>query len=172
MRCYVALGSNLGDSLSYLDKAVAALRKHSLIKNLQVSRYYLSKPHGPQDQPDYYNAAVAFDTTLKAESLLDVLQKIENDNQRLRQGVVRWGARTLDLDLLFYGDEVIETKRLSVPHPRICERSFVLLPLKDLHAENKKLGEMTVSQCIEALSASELSNIQFINTQSNKQSKK
>jgi len=79
--------------------------------------------------------------------------------------------------LLFYGEEVIETKRLSVPHPRICERSFVLLPLKDLHAENKKLGAkkidaMTVKQCIEALPASELSNIQFINTQSNKQSKK
>ena len=172
MRCYVALGSNLGDSLSYLDKAVVALRKHPLIKNLQVSRYYLSKPHGPQDQPDYYNAAVAFDTTLEAESLLDVLQKIENDHQRVRQGVVRWGARTLDLDLLFYGDEVIETKRLTVPHPRICERAFVLLPLKDLHAENKKTGAkkidakkidaMTVSQCIEALPASELSNIQFI----------
>ena len=161
--CYIALGSNLGDSLGYLKKAVLALQQHPRIENLQVSRYYSSKPHGPQDQPDYLNAAVKFDTSLKAELLLDELQKIENENQRVREGVVRWGARTLDLDLLFYGDDVISTKRLTVPHPRICERAFVLLPLQDLGAMQKNLGEMTIEACIEALSASDLSDIKFLN---------
>lgn len=160
--CYVALGSNLGDSKSYLNKAVFALKLHSGIENLQISRYYLSKPHGPQDQPDYLNAAVKFDTTLKAESLLDELQKIENNNQRVREGVVRWGARTLDLDLLFYGNEVINTERLTVPHPQICERAFVLLPLKDLGAGSKGFKKTTVEDCIEALSASDLTDIRCL----------
>jgi len=160
--CYVALGSNLGDSRAYLDKAVHALQQHPSLENVQTSRYYQSKPHGPQDQPDYINAAVSFDTDLPAEALLDELQKIENDNQRLRQGVARWGARTLDLDLLFYGDELINTKRLSVPHPRICERAFVLLPLRDLGADLKSLNRMTIKECIEALPTSELKNIKEI----------
>jgi len=141
----------LGDSRAYLDKAVRALREHPQIEKLQVSPYYQSKPHGPQDQPDYMNAAVSFDTSLAPEALLDELQKIENDNQRVRAGVIRWGARTLDLDLLFYADEVIQSKRLSVPHPRICERIFVLLPLRDLGAALKKVNHNTIEECIAAL---------------------
>ncbi len=160
--CYVALGSNLGDSRGYLDKAIVSLQQHSSIENLQISHYYQSKPHGPQDQPDYINAAVSFDTDLSAEALLDELQKIENNNQRLRQGVSRWSARTLDLDLLFYGDQYIETKRLTVPHPRICERAFVLLPLSDLGANCKSINKTTIKECIEALPGSELKNIKKI----------
>lgn len=167
IRCYVALGSNLGDSSHYLNKAILALENHVAINNLTVSRFYQSKPHGPQDQPDYLNAAVKFDTTLESEFLLNALQKIENDNQRVREGVVRWGARTLDLDLLFYGDMLINTQRLIVPHPRICERAFVLLPLSDLainQDENldlalKSLDKASIEECIKALSASSLKDI-------------
>ena len=162
VECYVALGSNLGDSREYLIKAVDALQSLPTIKKLKASQIYQSKPHGPQDQPDYFNAAVKFDTSLKATALLDVLQKIENDNERVRKGVVRWGARTLDLDLLFYGDETINTKRLTVPHPRICERAFVLLPLHDLGADLKTLGKTTIKECIDGLSPEALSDIKEI----------
>lgn len=160
--CYVALGSNLGDSIGYLHKAIKALKQHHAIQNLTVSHFYQSKPHGPQDQPDYINAAVKFETQLKPEPLLDVLQAIENNNQRVREGVVRWGARTLDLDLLFYGNEQIKTQRLIVPHPRICERIFVLLPLRDLGADLKTLNKNTIEECIEALPTSALSEIKPI----------
>jgi 2-amino-4-hydroxy-6-hydroxymethyldihydropteridine diphosphokinase len=159
VECYVALGSNLGDSCDYLDKAVHALQLRPTIKKLKTSKTYQSKPHGPQDQPDYFNAVVKFETSLEAEVLLDTLQKIENDNKRVRKGVVRWGARTLDLDLLFYGDETINTKRLTVPHPRICERAFVLLPLHDLGADLKTLGKTTIKECMDGLSVIELNNI-------------
>ena len=165
--CYVALGSNLGDSLSYLQSGTCALLHHASIENLAVSRIYQSKPHGPQDQPDYFNAAVRFETTLEAEPLLDVLQQIENDHNRKRKGTVRWGARTLDLDLLFYAQEEISSKRLTVPHPRICERAFVLLPLSDLGALDLKLNlKDTISSCIAKLPKSEIENCVLVNERS------
>ncbi len=162
--CYIALGSNMGDSLAYLNQAIQDLESHANIHDLTVSKFYKSKPHGPQDQPDYLNAAAKLKTDLKAEALLDLLQKIENDNDRVRQGVVRWGARTLDLDLLFYADKTINTKRLTVPHPRICERAFVLFPLRDLNCTeqmpNLKNNETTsILECIKVLSNTELHNI-------------
>ncbi len=159
VNCYVALGSNLGDSKAYLNNAIDELRSSPLISQLEVSPFYKSKPHGPQDQPDYLNAVVRFDVKYSAEKLLDLLQAIENNNQREREGVDRWGARTLDLDLLFYGDQSINTSRLSVPHPHICERSFVLLPLQDLQLDLKIVSKSTINDCIEALPASDLKDI-------------
>jgi len=157
--CFVALGSNLGDSRAYLAKATLALKDHIDIHHLTISRFYQSKPHGPQDQPDYLNAAVRFETKLEPEKLLDLLQEIENKNERVRDGVVRWGARTLDLDLLLFGDEVINTMRLTVPHPRICERAFVLFPLRDLVADLKITKKTTITDCINKLSAIALKEI-------------
>ncbi len=162
--CYVALGSNMGNSKAYLQKAIEDLELHHQIHELKVSHFYQSKPHGPQDQPDYLNAAVVFNTDLEPEALLDLLQKTENDNDRVREGIVRWGARTLDLDLLFYADKTINTKRLTVPHPRICERAFVLFPLRDLlgvkMASSLKINQTTsILDCIDALSTEELNNI-------------
>lgn len=154
----------MGDSFAYLQQAIKDLTLHECIHSLTVSRFYQSKPHGPQDQPDYLNAAVAFETQLAAEPLLDLLQAIEKDNDRVREGVRRWGARTLDLDLLFYGNNNIENKRLSVPHPRICERSFVLFPLRDLLDTDPQLYSQIndvpiISDCIEKLSKAEINNI-------------
>lgn len=167
--CYVALGSNLGNSVAYMHKAIEAIESHPLTSYLKTSNLYQSKPHGPQDQPDYINAAVSFNTSLEAEELLNFLQKIENDNARVRQGVPRWGARTLDLDLLFYGEQIINTRRLTVPHPRICERVFVLYPLRDLLKDAKgslqdlKINNSTTLQdCIEELPAAEINNIKDI----------
>ena len=162
-RCYIALGSNMGDSFAYLQQAISDLSVHPEISQLLTSHFYKSKPHGPQDQPDYLNTAVYIETTLGSESLLDALQKIENENDRMREGVKRWGARTLDLDLLFYGNQKINTKRLTVPHPRICERAFVLYPLRDLVSEtqdNLKINKSTTLQdCIDNLSDTEKNNI-------------
>jgi 2-amino-4-hydroxy-6-hydroxymethyldihydropteridine diphosphokinase len=162
--CYVALGSNLGDPSSYIMEGLKALADHSDIDFLNTSLFYQSKPHGPQDQPDYANAAVEFKTILKPEALLDELQKIENENGRVRKGAERWGARTLDLDLLFYGDETIKTKRLTVPHPRICERAFVLYPLRDLVDKlNLKINKTTtLNDCIALLSTEAKSEIKEI----------
>lgn len=154
----------MGDSKAYLQQAIVDLESHVNIDSLKVSRFYQSKPHGPQDQPDYLNSVVSLETNLVPEDLLDLLQKIENDNDRVREGVVRWGARTLDLDLLFYADQTINTKRLIVPHPRICERAFVLYPLRDLLDDDPKLySELnktpSVLDCIDKLSKEEISNI-------------
>lgn len=161
--CYVALGSNIGDSKQHLINAQQALESHSGINNLKISRLYSSKPHGPQDQPDYLNAVVSFKTTMQAEALLDALQTIEDTNGRERENVERWSARTLDLDILFYADSIINTKRLSVPHPRICERAFVLYPLSDLieNLSGLKINKTTSLQdCIDQLSDEEKNNIE------------
>jgi len=105
---------------------------------------------GPQDQPDYLNAVVGLQTTLAAFDLLSELQNIEHVHGRVRDGE-RWGPRTLDLDLLLYADEIISTPRLSVPHPGIAERSFVLLPLAelapDLTVPNKGTVSKLLNQC-------------------------
>lgn len=105
---------------------------------------------GPPDQPDYLNAVASLQTQLGAHELLELLQSIEQDHGRLRDGT-RWGARTLDLDLLLYGDSVIDTPTLTVPHAGIAQRSFVLLPLSELVPDLRipKHGSITelLSQC-------------------------
>ncbi|WP_368570817.1 2-amino-4-hydroxy-6-hydroxymethyldihydropteridine diphosphokinase [Acinetobacter haemolyticus] len=129
IRTYIGLGSNLGDSQQILRDAVAKLAN---IGEVRVSRLYQSPPMGPQDQPHYLNAVVQLDTTLTPLDLLDQLQQLEQDAGRVR--LRRWGERTLDLDLLIYGQEQIQNERLTVPHIGIMERDFVILPLLDLDA--------------------------------------
>ena len=133
-KVFIGLGSNLDDPLSQLKKAIEYLKQLKLLKVITVSDFYSSPPMGPQDQPDYINAVVEVATTLGAEQLLDELQQIEHLQGRERKQ--RWGARTLDLDILLYGNEVINTERLRVPHSGISERNFVLYPLRDLVGEN------------------------------------
>jgi 2-amino-4-hydroxy-6-hydroxymethyldihydropteridine diphosphokinase len=128
--CYVALGSNLQDPESQLQAAVRALHALDGVRVAATSQVYRSAAVGPGDQPDYLNAAVALVTALPPLDLLDALQAIER-----RQGRVRgehWGPRTLDLDLLLYGNQQIDLPRLTVPHPRLAERNFVLAPLADI----------------------------------------
>ena len=129
IRTYIGLGSNLGDSQQILSEAVVKLASLGSVK---VSRLYQSPPMGPQDQPNYLNAVVQLDTTLEALALLDQLQQFEQEAGRIR--LRRWGERTLDLDLLIYGQEQIQNERLTVPHIGILERDFVILPLLDLAA--------------------------------------
>ena len=124
---YIGLGSNLGDSLQILSEAV---HKLATLGKVKVSKLYQSPPMGPQDQPNYLNAAVALETDLAPLALLDELQRFERESGRVR--LRHWGERTLDLDLLIYGEQHIQNERLTVPHVGVLERDFVLKPLLDL----------------------------------------
>lgn len=129
-KVFIGLGSNLNDPMSQLKQAIARLKKVKGLELIDISSFYSSAPMGPQDQPDYINAVAEIVTSLTAGQLLDELQEIENQQGRIRSQ--HWGARTLDLDILLYGNEVINTERLTVPHRGINERNFVLYPLNDL----------------------------------------
>ncbi len=127
--CALGLGSNLGDSLTILNSAIERLRMHPQIELLAISSWYLTAPIGPP-QPDYLNGCATIETSLAPLDLLDILQSIEAEFGRVRQEV--WGARTLDLDLLLYGDRIIDLPTLQVPHPYLCDRAFVLIPLAEI----------------------------------------
>lgn len=131
-RCYIGLGSNLGDPAAQLRSALRHLAACPEITVVAVSRFYASKPMGPQDQPDYVNAVACVETALPALDLLQILFAVERAHGRVRDAASRWGARTLDLDLLLYGDTVMATPDLILPHPGLCQRSFVVLPLLDI----------------------------------------
>ncbi|HHQ42371.1 MAG TPA: 2-amino-4-hydroxy-6-hydroxymethyldihydropteridine diphosphokinase, partial [Chromatiales bacterium] len=131
MRAYVGLGANLGDARASLRRALEALAALPASRLVAVSSLYRTRPHGPQDQPDFLNAVAALETALAPVELLARLQAIEAAAGRRRDGP-RWGPRTLDLDLLLHGAARLETPRLVLPHPRIAERPFVLVPLAEL----------------------------------------
>lgn len=127
---YIGLGGNLDNPLARLRAAHAAIAATPGIRQTALSRYYRSAPLGPPGQPDYVNAVMAVATTLPPHALLDALQAIENAQGRVRG--LRWGPRTVDLDILLYGDLRIADERLTVPHPGLAEREFVLYPLADI----------------------------------------
>jgi 2-amino-4-hydroxy-6-hydroxymethyldihydropteridine diphosphokinase len=131
IRVYLGLGANLDAPLQQLQHAVNALMQLPHSQLAAVSSFYGSKPMGPQDQPDYVNAVAALDTQLAPEDLLDALQRIELEQGRQRKDE-RWGPRTLDLDILLYGEAVLATPRLTVPHYGLHQREFVVYPLLEL----------------------------------------
>jgi 2-amino-4-hydroxy-6-hydroxymethyldihydropteridine diphosphokinase len=131
IRVYVGLGSNLDEPVTQVRSALDALRGITATRRVNYSSLYRSAPLGPADQPDYVNAVAALDTTLTAHGLLSELQQIERRHGRKRNAQ-RWGPRTLDLDLLLYGMEQIHDDTLTVPHPGLCERNFVLYPLYEI----------------------------------------
>lgn len=128
--CYIGLGSNLDNPVEQLKQAINELSTLGNCTLLVQSSLYQSSPMGPQDQPDFINAVVKLETTLSADELLIQLQAIEQQHERVRTQY--WGPRTLDLDLLLYGNETINTGNLQVPHPGIPERGFVLYPLYEI----------------------------------------
>ncbi len=142
-RCYIGLGSNLGDSRALLEAALEALGRLPESRLLAVSSFYRSRPLADMAQPDYLNAVAALATRLPAQDLLTALQAIERRHGRRRDGR-RWQPRTLDLDLLLYGRQRIDTPRLIVPHPGIAERDFVVIPLAELDPELNVPGYGTI----------------------------
>ena len=128
---YIAIGSNLASPLEQVNAAVQALGEIPQSRIVAVSSFYRTPPLGPQDQPDYLNAAVVLETALDAETLLDNTQRIELQQGRVRKAE-RWGPRTLDLDIMLFGLKVINTERLTVPHYDMKNRAFMLWPLSEV----------------------------------------
>ncbi|WP_205895826.1 2-amino-4-hydroxy-6-hydroxymethyldihydropteridine diphosphokinase [Pseudomonas leptonychotis] len=130
-RVYIGLGSNLATPLEQLHSAFAALAALAHTTLVAQSSFYASDPLGPADQPRYVNAVAALDTTLSPLTLLDALQAIELEQGRTRKAE-RWGPRTLDLDILLFGNQQLDTPRLTVPHYHMHARAFVLYPLAEI----------------------------------------
>lgn len=129
-RAYLGIGSNLGDRESYVNGAMQALGTHDKIRLTRVSELLETAPYGGVEQDDFLNGALEIETLLSPEELLDALHEIENEAGRKR--TLRWGPRTLDLDILFYDRLVYESDRLVIPHPDLENRTFVLRPLSTL----------------------------------------
>ena len=127
---YIALGSNLERPELQLQRAVDEIDSAPRMSVTACSKLYRSDPIGPEGQPDYCNAVIAITTELTPLKLLDALQSVENNHGRVRTR--RWGPRTLDLDILLYGNRIIECERLTVPHYQMHVRNFVLCPLQDI----------------------------------------
>lgn len=132
MIVYIGLGSNLGDREATLSEALRRLGELEGIEVVAVSSFRETDPVGMVDQPRFVNAAAALETTLGPRELLESLLEVERGLGRDRSREKRWGPRTIDLDLLLYGDETVAERGLEIPHPRLAERAFVLQPLLEL----------------------------------------
>lgn len=128
-KVYLSLGSNIGDRQSYLRSAVDRLQKLAS-SDFRVSSYYETPAWGLKEQADFLNLAVSFETNLSAQELLIACQSIEQGLDRVRK--IHWGPRTIDIDILLYGNKVIDESNLQVPHPYMRERAFVLVPLLEI----------------------------------------
>ena len=129
-RAYIALGSNIGDTRGYLNMAVKKLDENRFCRVVRVSDFIVTKPYGGVEQDDFLNGALLLETLLEPKELLELVHEIENEAGRERK--VHWGPRTLDLDILFYDDLVMDTMELTIPHPEIEKRDFVLGPMAQI----------------------------------------
>lgn len=129
-KAYVAMGSNMGDLKAHLDGAVEALGQDAKIRVLKVADYLVTKPYGGVEQSDFLNSAVEIETLYTPEELLDKLHEIEQAHNRER--IIHWGPRTLDLDILFYEDLIMDTPDLTIPHRDLHNRDFVLKPMAQI----------------------------------------
>lgn len=154
-KAYLSVGSNMGDRKKYLEDGIEALKAHPLIKQVKVSELIETAPYGGVEQADFLNAAIGLETLMEPEDLLEALHNIENSAGRER--ILRWGPRTLDLDILFFDQLVYESDTLVIPHPDLHNREFVLKPLSTIapNYRHPLLG-MTVSQELAELEKSSL----------------
>lgn len=143
---FIGLGSNLDNPVQQLEQACKELASIEQTAFIRCSSFYHSQPMGPVEQPDYVNAVAQLLTSLTPWQLLDALQSLETLHHRVRE--VHWGPRTLDLDILLYGEDQVAEQRLIIPHPGLCERNFVLYPLAELVGQDfilpggEQLGEL------------------------------
>ena len=129
-RAFVGLGSNIGDRLGNLRSALRMLSEIPEVRVVTVSSIYETDPVGPEDQPDFLNAVIEIDTTFDVRQLFDVVKHIETEAGR--KPTYKWGPREIDLDLLLYGDHTVDDEDLEIPHPRMTERAFVVVPLAEI----------------------------------------
>lgn len=130
-KAYLGLGTNIGDRLEYLNKACELLEDNEQIKISKKSKIYETKAWGYTQQADFLNMCIELETSLSPKELLLVCQKVEEILHRKR--IIRWGPRTIDVDILFFNDIILNDEQLTIPHPRIQERAFVLIPLLDIN---------------------------------------
>lgn len=162
VRVFLGLGSNLNGPVEQLRQARRALAGLAQTRVLAGSSIYRSKPlydadKGTPDQPDFYNAVALLETGLSAMALLDALFRIEDAQGRVRDQ--RWGPRTLDLDLLLYGGEQCRTERLTLPHPGLTQRAFVLYPLHEIAPGLEIPGQGTVAEHLQHCDAEGLERL-------------
>lgn len=148
VRAYIALGSNLGDRIGQMQSALKALAAYDQLKLIQISPVYENRALGMGEADDFLNAIAGIETSMAALDLLDCCLEVESQLGRVRTG--EWAPRTIDLDIIAYGDEVIEHERLQVPHPRIAERDFVVHPLSAI-APNLEIRGQSVAHLAAAL---------------------
>jgi 2-amino-4-hydroxy-6-hydroxymethyldihydropteridine diphosphokinase len=151
-RAYIGIGANLGDREATIARALELLVQRPGVELVAVSRLRETEPWGYTDQPAFLNGAASVDTSLSAEDLLAVLLDVERELGRMRTGP-RYGPRTIDLDLLLYGEQVVGEPGLAVPHPRLHERAFALEPLLDLDPDLVVPGRGRVADLLAALEA-------------------
>lgn len=152
VRCAIALGSNLGDSIAILEGALSTLAQNEAIAVVSRSSWYKTAPVGPP-QPDYINGCAILEVRLSPQDLLETLLEIEKQFGRTRRE--RWGPRTLDLDLLLFDDLILDTPPLQIPHPRMRERAFVLVPLAEIAPEwIDPVTGVAIAQLLEAVDCS------------------
>ena len=149
--CAIGIGSNLDNPVAQVRSGLTALRRLPSSQLQLASSLYATPPMGPADQPDYINAVALLTTNLAPHALLDALQSIESEHHRVRGR--RWGPRTLDLDLLVYGNTVLEDARLTLPHPGIAQRAFVVIPLLEIAPALILPGLPDLSSLAQALAA-------------------
>lgn len=158
MLAYIGLGSNLGDPEDQVLRAMQTLCELPEIRLLNRSSLYRSPPMGMAGQPDFVNAVAKISTDLYPMELLATLQEIEQQHQRVRTAQ-RWGPRTLDLDILLYGDLQMHTKELQIPHPGLSEREFVLIPLQEMEGDLMIPGQGSLRGLIDRLPEHQLTRI-------------
>lgn len=153
VRAYVGLGSNLQDPQAQLRLALDGLNRLPDTRVIKCSDYYLTQPVGPVPQADFVNAVCELETALQPLALLRQLLALEARAGRRREGVVRWGPRVLDLDLLVYDQEVINEPELILPHPHLTERAFVLIPFAEIAPYVHVPGKGRVADLVKAVSS-------------------
>ena len=134
-KAFIGLGSNISNPVSQILRAIEEIRSHREINLLKSSSLYKSLPIGPQDQDDFINAVIKVETTLSPLELLNELHVLEETHHRKR--ITKWGPRSLDLDILMFENTVMRTKKLTLPHPEISRRDFVIVPLLEITHKNQ-----------------------------------
>lgn len=151
---YLALGSNIGDSVLHISNAIDLLRE--ALQDIKQAPLYVSKAVGYTSQPDFINTAISGQTELSPQKLLTFIHEVEQQIGRVKR--FRWGPREIDIDIVFYGEQVLKTTSLVIPHPRFSERDFVLQPIVDLDSQLiDPLSHQTVSHLLNQLDSSSLS---------------
>ncbi|WP_250674241.1 2-amino-4-hydroxy-6-hydroxymethyldihydropteridine diphosphokinase [Paraclostridium ghonii] len=151
-KSYLGLGTNIGDRLNYINEALKILNSNLNINITKKSKLYETKAWGYKNQADFLNLCIEIDTSLNPNELLKVCQGVEKDLNRER--IIRWGPRTIDVDILFFNDIILQEENLEIPHPRIKERAFVLIPLIDLN-DKLKIDNISINEYLKSLTTEE-----------------